>query len=452
MDGVIPATLANISNLQKFAITNNNLTGSIPSGLGNYAICDFCHSFGDLEFLGALTNCTNSKLGGQLPASITNLSINLLVLGLENNFIAGSIPRDIGNLVSLQTLLLKENQLTGLLPASIGKLLQLEDCDLGSNNTHFYRKPYSIRPLSLLNNSFEGTIPQSLGNCSSLRYLWVGPNKLFGTIPQEIMQIKSLIYLDMSDNSLTGSLPKDVGRLENLVDLWIGNNKLSGQLPHSLGSCLSMETLLLHGNYFYGAIPDIRGVLKNVDLSNNNLSGSIPGYFANFSSLEYLNLSINNFEEVCQQKENFRVLIYTIHGIKTVLICKESCDRGQRRRIFSFAAGRSFKYGVGGEPSIHGDEYSFGILLLEMISGKRPTDELFGGNFTLHSYIKSALPERVLDVADKSIFTMCLTMVLEVGLRCCEESPANRLETSEARKKLISIRERFFKARRTARR
>ena len=120
------------------------------------------------------------------------------------------------------------------------------------------------------------------------------------------------------------------------------------------------------------------------------------------------------------------------------------------------------EYGVGGEPSIHGDEYSFGILLLEMISGKRPTDELFGGNFTLHSYIKSALPERVLDVADKSIFhnglrvgfpiAECLTMVLEVGLRCCEESPANRLETSEARKKLISIRERFFKARRTARR
>ncbi|CAN6997320.1 unnamed protein product [Brassica rapa subsp. trilocularis] len=739
--GVIPATLANISNLQKFAITNNNLTGSIPSGLGKLRNLRFLslvnnflggHSFGDLEFLGALTNCTQlqvlsvigNRLGGQLPASITNLSINLLVLGLENNFIAGSIPRDIGNLVSLQTLLLKENQLTGLLPASIGKLLQLEDCDLGSNSISG-EIPFSIGNLtrldllSLLNNSFEGTIPQSLGNCSSLRYLWVGPNKLFGTIPQEIMQIKSLIYLDMSDNSLTGSLPKDVGRLENLVDLWIGNNKLSGQLPHSLGSCLSMETLLLHGNYFYGAIPDIRGLkgLKNVDLSNNNLSGSIPGYLANFSSLEYLNLSINNFEgsvptegkfqsanivsvfgnknlcggikelnlkpcfteapsmvskrslfvkkvvigvsvgvsfllllvvasvslcwfrkrknnqqtnspapstlEAFHQKmsyreihnatdgfssrnmigsgsfgtvfkaflsaENkfvavkvlnmqrrgamksfmaeceslkdirhrnlvklltacssidfqgneFRALIYDfmpngsldmwlhphemeeihrpsrtltllerfniaidvasvldyihVHCYEPIAHCdiKPSnvlldndltahvSDFGMARLLLKFDRESFFnqlsstgirgtigyvapEYGVGGEPSIHGDEYSFGILLLEMISGKRPTDELFGGNFTLHSYIKSALPERVLDVADKSIFhnglrvgfpiAECLTMVLEVGLRCCEESPANRLETSEARKKLISIRERFFKARRTARR
>lgn len=116
---------------------------------------------------------------------------------------------------------------------------------------------------------------------------------------------------------------------------------------------------------------------------------------------------------------------------------------------------------MGGQVSTHGDMYSFGILLLEMFSGKRPTNELFGGNFTLHSYIESVLPGRMLDVADEVVLHNglrigfpvpdCLKLVFEVGLRCCEEYPVNRLAMGEALKELITIRERFFRSRRRAR-
>ena len=112
------------------------------------------------------------------------------------------------------------------------------------------------------------------------------------------------------------------------------------------------------------------------------------------------------------------------------------------------------EYAMGGEISVHGDAYSFGILILEMFSGKRPTDEMFGGDFTLRSCIRSSLPEQVLDIADELILhnglrigfpvVECLTKVLEVGLGCSEESPANRLGMSEVVKELISIKERFF--------
>ncbi|XP_010441974.1 PREDICTED: putative receptor-like protein kinase At3g47110 isoform X1 [Camelina sativa] len=61
------------------------------------------------------------------------------------------------------------------------------------------------------------------------------------------------------------------------------------------------------------------------------------------------------------------------------------------------------EYGMGGKPSRQGDLYSFGVLVLEIFTGKRPTDQLFVGGLTLRSYAESGLPEHVLDIADTSI-------------------------------------------------
>ncbi|KAJ4907922.1 Leucine-rich repeat protein kinase family protein [Raphanus sativus] len=320
LTGAIPSTLANISTLQRLGMEFNSLTGSIPPSfsklrylymlsLSDNSLGSF--SAGDLEFLSSLTNCTLlqdldvsfNRLGGDLPASIANFSMNLNKLDIENNFISGSIPHDIGNLIGLQTFWLSKNLLKGPMPASFGELLGLVELLVNANRMSG-EIPYSLgnitrlETLYLYNNSFEGIIPPSLGKCRYLLYLDVDNNKLNGIIPQEIMQIPSLVSLRMSNNSLTGSLPEDVGRLGNLGRLYVAHNKLSGKLPATLGKCLSLEKLCLQGNSFDGIIPDISGLvgIKEADFSRNNLSGRIPEYFANFSSLEYLNLSFNNFE------------------------------------------------------------------------------------------------------------------------------------------------------------
>ncbi|OAO89772.1 hypothetical protein AXX17_AT5G36800 [Arabidopsis thaliana] len=49
------------------------------------------------------------------------------------------------------------------------------------------------------------------------------------------------------------------------------------------------------------------------------------------------------------------------------------------------------EYGIGSKPSIQGDVYNFGVLLLEMFTGKTPTDNSFGGGYNLHGYTKSVL-------------------------------------------------------------
>ena len=55
---------------------------------------------------------------------------------------------------------------------------------------------------------------------------------------------------------------------------------------------------------------------------------------------------------------------------------------------------------MGGELSTEGDVYSYGILVLEMFTGKRPTNNMFKDGLNLHNFVKMALPKRLVQVVD----------------------------------------------------
>ena len=58
---------------------------------------------------------------------------------------------------------------------------------------------------------------------------------------------------------------------------------------------------------------------------------------------------------------------------------------------------------MGGKISAEGDVYSYGILLLEMFSGQRPTSILMENANDLHDYVKKALPHGVMKITDPRI-------------------------------------------------
>ena len=55
---------------------------------------------------------------------------------------------------------------------------------------------------------------------------------------------------------------------------------------------------------------------------------------------------------------------------------------------------------MGNEASTEGDVYSYGVLVLEMFIGRRPTDDMFKDGLNLPNFVKMSLPKRLIQVVN----------------------------------------------------
>lgn len=98
------------------------------------------------------------------------------------------------------------------------------------------------------------------------------------------------------------------------------------------------------------------------------------------------------------------------------------------------------EYGIGSEMTSCGDVYSFGILLLEVMTGKKPTDSVFNDGLSLHKFAYVALPDQVIDVIDNDAIVLqsteanakkveeCLVAIIKIGVSCSVDSPPQRMK------------------------
>ncbi|KAA8539598.1 hypothetical protein F0562_026290 [Nyssa sinensis] len=218
-----------------------------------------------------------------------------------------------------------------------------------------------------------------------------------------------------------------------------------------------VEGLNLH-NFSRMALPD--RVLEVVDpfLQNND-------------NKESKTMAANNYNRRLRQTSNGSRTDCLISVIKIGVAC--SMESPQHRM--------NIKYGLGSDVSIEGDIYSYGILLLEMITRKKPTDPMFDDgleqhNFArvalpgilllevltgkrpilddddildLHSFARKALPDRVMEIVDplllkdleNDLAAECLISMVRIGVACSMKSPQDRMDIKKVIDELNLVRD-----------
>ena len=282
LTGTIPTELGNLANLEYLYLNGNQLRGCVPASLqnqldqGNTDLGDLSYCASgvpngmlppaqtspetDREALVALYNATGGESWQDNDNWLSDAPIGewygvsvdaegrVVGLNLQDNLLSGAIPGELGNLTNLEHLSLSGNQLTGAIPGELGRLADLTNLSLGGNQ-------------------LSGEIPGELGSLASLESLSLSGNQLSGAIPGESGNLTNLETLFLFSNQLTGKIPPELGHLANLEGLHLFSNQLSGEIPAELGGLANLDSLTLYGNRLEGCIPrGLEGVLSNYEL------------------------------------------------------------------------------------------------------------------------------------------------------------------------------------------
>ncbi|RXH85258.1 hypothetical protein DVH24_042026 [Malus domestica] len=332
--GRISDNIVNLTSLTILEIYFNHLSGALPLHIGKLSkLKRMLLHFNNLEgpLPPSLMNCTNLielNLGfNRLDGNISELNFSkldqLIKLDLLRNYFFGVLPKSLYSCKYLKAVRLSINDLEGQIQHEIVSLKYLSFLSLGRNRLtnvtsaiHILMRLESLRVVALSNSFLGEELPDGDAMIGSgfqnLRLFSLSDCQLRGYIPVWMSKLKKLKVLDLSSNRLTGSIPPWLGSLPNLFFINLANNSLSGGIPKEL---FSLQALIsekpsaqtdsgdvelpvytcrtntsdasLQYNYLSNLPPAI-------GIRNNSLSGNIPIEIGRLQNLHELDLSNNN--------------------------------------------------------------------------------------------------------------------------------------------------------------
>ncbi|KAF7849296.1 hypothetical protein BT93_L1010 [Corymbia citriodora subsp. variegata] len=510
LSGSLPSQVGSLANLIELDLSYNKLTGPIPSSISNCLLLErlslAVNSFqgeippalGTLRGLQEL-DVSHNDFSGKIPSFLAQLT-DLEYLNLSLNKFEGEVPKQGVFLNSSAVFVFENRNLCGGIAE-----LNLPSCKSSTSKPFWTKKARVIATVVAILSCFI--------MCFCLFIIWYQRKK-----SKKITSSTELPFEHQFSRVSYGELFRTTDGFSNSNVIGKGRYGTVYKATTQEGGCVAVKVLNLGhrdasksfvsecrtlGAIRHRNLVKILTVCSSVDYHGNDFKALLYEYMAN-ESLEnwihhgneeierehehgkprHLGLmqrldiaidiasAINYLHEGCSPK--------IVHGdLKPSNVLLDNKMMGRvgdfgLAKIISAATAKAMdidncssstavrgsigyvppEYGMGGMVSTQGDVYGYGILLLEMFTGRKPTEEAFKDHLNLHTFVKVALPDQVMEIVDPAIFNGeseneieriidSFVSILRIGVACSMESPRDRMDVSEALKELHKIRARY---------
>ncbi|XP_059436392.1 probable LRR receptor-like serine/threonine-protein kinase At1g53420 [Corylus avellana] len=276
LSGILPPALVKLPYLKLISLSRNYLSGNIPREWASM----------QLEHMSFTVN----NLSGPIPSFLGNIT-TLQYLSIENNLFSGTIPPELGNLVNLEILsvflsrLLFEFHITfdetllRQLPTALTRLNKLREFRISSNYftrkiPDFFQSWTQLETLEIEGSGLKGPIPSSMSVLKNLIELRISDLEGEGSLFPPLMNMTKMMQLTLSSCNISGEIPSYISKMTNLRILDLSFNRLKKEIQE-LESPVNLMNMYLTSNLLTGVIPNwMRNCERNIDLSYNNLTWS----------------------------------------------------------------------------------------------------------------------------------------------------------------------------------
>ncbi|KAI3838999.1 hypothetical protein MKX03_009714 [Papaver bracteatum] len=514
--GALPIEVGELKNLAELYMSENKLSGEIPSAIGDCVGLTYL-SLGNnffqgniptsLTFLKCLNelNLSHNNLSGTIPKGFENLTLTILDISYNN--LQGVVPKD-GVFKNTSQFLSKGNsKLCGGIPD-----LELPNCSVPINHSMEWKQRKSkpvkviiiivviaVLLLTLIVFSLYACWRRKSNTIISLTTLEVG-NPYIGVSYNELLKATNgfndstnLLGVGSFGSVYKGILEQDESKP---VAVKVLHLKQRGATKSFIAECDALRkvrhrnllkivtccsSIDFQGNPFKALVFEfmVNGSLENwlhPTVTDTNNKNQLQEKYLNLerrlsiavdvaSALNYLHHDSQPPIVHCDVKPS-NVLLdddLTAHvgdfGLAKFLFNPSSNSRQLNEQDASSIAIKgsvgyvSPEYGMGSEVSTQGDVYSYGILLLEMFTGKRPTDDMFMDGLNIHNFSNMhELPECIEEVIDSRLLSeitnytkmrsntenivrdtmrQILATIIHIGVKCSSELPSDRSRMNE---------------------